>query len=639
MRNLVSTWRGKLAATSLFLSLALAAFAEPAVNHQPDLMMRPRAAAIGARAVAFASTLAHANAPTERPAADPLAGFDDFIAQVMKDWKVPGVAVAIVKDGKVILSKGYGGRDMQKHLPVTPQTLFAIGSITKSFTVSAMGMLVDEGKLDWDKPVREYLPGFKLYDPVASEHMTPRDLVTHRSGLPRHDLLWYSSDFTRADMVRRLQYLEPNKDFRSAYQYNNLMFMTAGYLVGQLSGTTWEDFVRQRILAPLGMRNTNYSVADSQKSADFALPYKNAEEVVKQIPFHNIDQIAPAGSINSTVEDMAQYLLFHLSKGMHGQTRLLSEDNENQMQSPQMVQIGSERWSEIGLTTYGMAFGVSAYRGHKYVSHGGAIDGFTAQLSFLPQDNVGAVVLANLNSDKDPVPVIVTYNLYDRLLGLDQVPWSQRLRDDEIKSKAAEEEAKKQGVTQRKPNTHPSHDLKDYVGDYENPGYGILKIEPDGDGFKMRLNLLTSPLRHFHYDVFEVPPNPLDPLEKTKVMFLTDVKGDISSLSIPLEPHVKDIVFTRMPEKSMATRAFLEPLVGQYLLGNITCAFSLEGDKILVFTVPGQPKYELVPVKGTTFDLKGLSGYSIEFKKAEGGKATEAIFYQPEGTYIAKRKP
>jgi len=169
----------------------------------------------------------------------PLGDLDAFVDQIMKDWKVPGLAVAVIQDGKVIFTKGYGYRDVDKKLRVTPQTLFAIGSITKSFTVTAMGMLVDDGKLDWDAPVRNYLPGFKLYDPVASERMTPRDLITHRSGLPRHDLVWYSSNFTRADMVRRLQYLEPSKDFRSAYQYNNLMFMTAGYLVGQVAGATW----------------------------------------------------------------------------------------------------------------------------------------------------------------------------------------------------------------------------------------------------------------------------------------------------------------------------------------------------------------------------------------------------------------
>lgn len=584
---------------------------------------------------ALTTSPAVAQAPAQKPTLD---GFDAFVIQVMKDWKVPGLAVAAVQEGKVILIKGYGVRHMKKGSPVTPKTLFAIGSITKSFTVTAMGILVDEGKLDWDRPVREFLPGFKLYDPVASEHMTPRDLVTHRSGLPRHDLLWYTSDFPRKDMVGRLRFLEPSKDFRAAFQYNNLMFMTAGYLVGQVGGATWEDFVRARILDPLGMRSTNYSVADLQASDDFAMPYQNAKGEVKEIPFHNIDQIAPAGSINSNVEEMAQYLLFHLSKGKHGEVRILSENNASQMQSPQMVTPSSERYKEIGPSAYGLGFGVSTYRGHKIVSHGGAIDGFTAQLAFLPQDGIGVIALANLNSNKNPVPVIVAYNVFDRLLGLDQVPWSQRFKEDEQKSEQSEEEAKKKGFTQRKPGTHPSHDLKDYVGEYQNPGYGIVKIQQDKEDLKLSLNLLSSPLRHFHYDVFEIPENPLDPLEKTKVIFYTDVKGDIFSLSMPLEPHVKEIVFARMPLRAMLEKSFLEPLTGEYVLGATTVTVSLEGEKTLVLIVPGQPKYELTPTRGTTFDVKGLSGFSIEFQKDTAGKVTEAVFYQPDGTYVAKKK-
>ncbi len=567
-----------------------------------------------------------------------LEGFDAFVIQAMKEWKVPGAAVAVVEDGKVILARGYGLRDIKKNLPVTTKTLFAIGSITKSFTVTAMGILVDEGKLDWDRPVREYLPGFALFDPVATEHMTPRDLVTHRSGLPRHDEVWYSSDFSREDMVRRLRYLEPSRDFRSTYQYNNLMFMTAGYLVGKLANSTWEDFVRQRILVPLGMTGTNFSVNTSQASEDFARPYRNAKEEVKEIPFHNIDQIAPAGSVNSNVEDMAHYLLLHLGKGKFGEKRILSETNANQMQSPQMVQPSSERYKELGLASYGLGLGVSAYRGHKMVSHGGAIDGFTAQLSFMPQDGIGVVVLANLNSDKDPLPAIVAYNVYDRLLGLDHVGWSERFREDEQKSKESEEEAKKKGFTTRKPGTRPSHELKEFVGEYENPGYGIIKVEQNGDDLKLGLNKLSSPLKHFHYDVFEVPENPLDELEKMKVMFFMDVRGDLAGLSIPLEPHVKDIVFTRRPDREMTERSFLEPLAGEYQLGGIAARIALEGERTLVLFVPGQPKYVLIPRRGTTFDVQGLSGYSIEFKKDASGGVTEAVFYQLSGTYVAKRK-
>lgn len=567
-----------------------------------------------------------------------LEGLEAFLVQTMKDWKVPGLAIAVVQGGKVIHLKGYGFRDVAKQWPVTPKTLFAIGSITKSFTVTALGILADEGKLDWDKPVRDVLPSFKLYDPVASERMTPRDLVTHRSGLPRHDMLWYNSPFSRREMVERLRYLEPSKDFRSTFQYNNLMFMTAGYLTGQLAGTTWEEFVRQRILLPLGMQSTNFSVLDSQKSADFAMPYKNVKDEAKEIPFRVIDQVGPAGSINSSAEDMGQYLLFHLSKGKHGSTQILSENNAAQMQVPQMVAGGEIRYKEVGHSSYGMGFAVGAYRGHKLIEHGGAIDGFTASFSFLPQDNLGVVVLTNLNADKNPLPAIVYYNVYDRLLGLDPVPWSQRFKDEEKKEKEGEEEAKKKGYTTRKPGTHPSHDLKEYAGEYGHPGYGALRIDLEKDELKLTLNRMTSALKHFHYDVFEVPENPLDPLEKTKVMFLTNLNGDLDGLSIGLEPNVKDIVFTRLPDKAMREKSFLEPFVGPYELPGITLTIALKGDDTLVAILPGRPEVELVPKRGTLFDLKGLSGFSLEFHKDESGKVTEAVFYQPGETFVAKRK-
>jgi len=191
----------------------------------------------------------------------------------MKDCKVLGLAIAVVQGDKVILAKGYGYREMEKQLPVTPNTLLAIGSITKSFTVTTLGMEMDEGKVDWNEPVRDFLPTFKLYEPVLTEQVTIRDLIMHRTGLPRHDLVWYSSDFGREDLLGRLQYLEPSKPLRTRFQYNNLMFMTAGYIAGQLNGTSWEDAVTQRIFKPLEMSDTNFSEAETQKNVDFAEPY------------------------------------------------------------------------------------------------------------------------------------------------------------------------------------------------------------------------------------------------------------------------------------------------------------------------------------------------------------------------------
>lgn len=296
-----------------------------------------------------------------------LTSLDEFISSVMREWKVPGLAIAVVKDGKVIVSRGYGYRDMEKKLPVTPQTLFAIASITKSFTVSALGMLVDEGKFDWDKPVRDYLPGFRLSDQIATEQMTARDLVAHRSGLPSHDLMWVDTDFTRKEMFDRLRYLRPSKPFRSNYQYQNLMFMTAGYLAGQIAGMTWEFLVKQKILGPLGMNHSNFSVNDSQNSENFALPYVRVDEEVKNVPFRNVDEVGPAGSINSNVEEMIRYVQFHITKGRYGGKQLLSQHCAEQMQTPQMVIPGAIQYDELGHNSYGMGFFVTTYRGQKLV--------------------------------------------------------------------------------------------------------------------------------------------------------------------------------------------------------------------------------------------------------------------------------
>ena len=476
---------------------------------------------------------------------------EQFIRARMQNWKVPGLSIAVVQNGQVIYSHGFGLRDVKGNLPVTTKTIFAIGSISKSFTSLSMGMLNDEGKLDWDKPVRQYLPEFQMNDPVASERMTPRDLISHRVGMAGHDLIWYSSDFSREDLVRRLRFLESDHDFRSGYRYNNLLVATAGYMVERIAGESWEDFVRQHIFEPLQMHSSNFSVFDSQKSSDFAQPYGKDEHsgAVSQIPFHPISTIGPAGSINSNVEDMARYAIFQLGKGKVGERQLVSEANLALNHTPQVPMPQGLPSKEIGFRSYAMGWVISSYRGHRLWWHNGGIDGFYALLTLLPDENFGMVILTNL-LDEDPVPEIVSYHLYDHLLGLEPVDWTKRFEELEEKQKAAEEEEHKKELSEHKTNTHPSHELKDYVGRYENPGYGIFTIQTDGDGFKATLNQLSFPLLHYQYDVFESPPNLTGAVEVGKVRFRMNMNGDVDSIAAPLEPGAPEIVFTRVPEKS-----------------------------------------------------------------------------------------
>ena len=575
---------------------------------------------------------------------NPLDGFDQFVEQALKDWNAPGAAVAVVQGDKVILLKGYGYRDVARKIPTTPKTLFAIASITKSFTVTDLGMLIDEGKGGWDQPVRTVFPAFKLYDPVLTEQITLRDLVTHRSGLPRHDMVWYSSDFSRDDLIRRLQFLEPNKPLRATFQYNNLMFMTAGYIAGLLDGRSWEDSARARVLQPLGMEMTTFSLRTLQNSPDFALPYQKGHDLkaeLKQMPFEatcpDTCALGPAGELNSNAEDMSHYLMFHMNNGKYNGKQLLSATNSAQMQTPQMTIAGEPDYSELGETSYGMGFFISTYRGHKRIEHGGNLDGFSSLFTFLPEEKIGVVVLTNL--DETPLPDVIAFNVIDRLLGMEQVPWSKRFLDQEVGGKQAEQEAKGKGYEIRKKDTRPSHEMKEYFGDYENPGYGVVSISEEPGGLQVKLNKLTMHMKHFHYDVFEVPYDPQDPFSQQKLEFFSDWNGDISSMAMPLEPRVKDIMFTRMPDKQLMDRGFVQAFAGQYAAPGepVPTTVILRGDHTLYFTHPGSADRELLPKRGTTFELQGLAGFSVEFVKDAAGKVSEAVLHTPDATSVLKR--
>ncbi len=404
-----------------------------------------------------------------------LIGFDSFVNEAIKAWEVPGLALAIVKNGQIILVQGFGFRDVEGKLPVTPKTLFAIGSCTKAFTTFVMGTLVDEGKLDWDAPVRNYIPEFRMYDRVATELMTPRDLVTHRSGLPRHDLVWYNATISRKQIVDRLPYLEPSETFRSKFQYNNLMFMTAGYLVERVTGKSWEDTVRLRIFEPLGMTGSNFSVKDSQKTADFAKPYADRDDKVVEVPFRDISNAGPAGSINSNVEDMSRWLIVHTQKGKIDGKQVISAAVLADIHSPHMTTGALQQRPEIAPAGYGLGWSVDDYRGHRRVHHGGGIDGFTTMTTLFPEDGLGLIAVANMSGTS--LPEMVTRHAADRLLGLSTIDWSGEELGKKAKNKAASKEAKSKKDTVRRPGTTPAHPLEEYAGDYENPGYGVVKIE------------------------------------------------------------------------------------------------------------------------------------------------------------------
>jgi CubicO group peptidase (beta-lactamase class C family) len=484
---------------------------------------------------------------TPQQAADALKGFDAWAQAEIDGWQVPGMAVAVLVNGEIVHLAGYGWRDVDKKLPVTPDTLFAIGSCSKAFTTFTMGLLVDEGKLSWDKPVRHYLPAFKLYDPVASELATPRDLACHRTGLPRHDFMWYGSPFSRQELFERLPFIQPSHTFRNIYQYSNLMFMTAGYLVGQIAGMRWEDFAKQRIFDRLGMARSNFSVEDSKKDENAAQPYAVREGKACLIPFRNLDSMAPAGAINSSVNEMLTWLKLHLNGGKHNGEQLITPATLKLMHTTQMpVPITPDLpwgdYTEVEHVGYGLGWRTQTYCGHTMIGHMGGVDGFISSVSFLPNESIAVVILTN--SGENFPATVVNFQITDRLLGLDPLPWSERLHTFNGKLKDMNAKPKTDALASRKTGTQPSHPIEEYTGEYEHPAYGILSVRCDGSALSILYNGLTLTLQHHHYDLFQVEIADEDYF--ALATFFTDGAGAIQRVSIPIEPTVEPIVFQRI---------------------------------------------------------------------------------------------
>ncbi|MFW6012106.1 MAG: serine hydrolase [bacterium] len=582
-----------------------------------------------------------ADAATEARAA--LEGFGELAARAVDDFEVPGLAIAVVAGGETVYAQGFGHRDLEGELPMTPDTLFAVGSTTKAMTATVLGMLVDDGALDWDEPATRYLPELRLSDPMVTARITPRDLVTHRSGLPRHDLLWYNeNDTTRQEMVARLAHLELTADLRERFQYNNLMYMTAGHLAGRLSGGTWEEVMRERLFDPLGMERTNFSVAASQENPDHALPYHETDDdALERIPFRPLDLIGPAGSVNSSVREMSRWLRFNLAGGEWDGRRLVQPETLSDLHSPHMTLPGRPSpESRVSQQAYGMGWMVEVYRGHRRVLHGGGIDGFTTAVVLFPDDDLGIVAFSNRGS---PVPNLLAQHAADRILGLEPVDWVGDALERAEAGEADAEEAEERKETLRVADTAPSHPLEDYPGVYEHPGYGRLTIEEGQDGgegergLTMTFNGITAPLEHWHYDVWNGAETDGDPtFEDMKIQFRSDLEGQVTEVVAPFEPAASAVEFTKRPDDRFSDPEYLEGFVGTYVGATGQQSRVERSGETLILHVQGQPAYTLEPQPSGRFAIQGLTGFSVGFEE-EDGRVTTLVFYQPNGVFEAER--
>jgi CubicO group peptidase (beta-lactamase class C family) len=460
------------------------------------------------------------------------ASLSRIIEETRKAFHVPGIAVAVVHDDSVVFAKGFGVRKLEAPEVVTPDTRFAIGSTTKAFTTAAMGILVDEGKMAWDDPVRKHIPFFHLSDPLADSNVTMRDIVSHRTGLSRNDLLWYGSPWGSEEIIRRIGVVPLSKSFRSAYQYQNIMFLTAGYAVGRIAGSSWEDFVCGRIWEPLGMRNSDFSVREVVHAADYATPHEEREGKVVSIPWRNIDNIAPAGAINSSANDLSKWVRMQLNGGAFGGRRILKEKTLLETHTPQTVMRlddPNSRTVNIGthVMSYGLGWVIQDYRGHSMVSHGGAIDGFRSQVTLLPEEHYGIIILANLGGNN--MPECLRSALADELLDLAPMGWNEKYLEVQ---KKREEEQEKKGLerdAKRRKDTKPSRELEAYAGEFENPAYGKAVITAADGGLELRWSNWNARLAHFQFDTFLSAPD-RTPLGDSLVQFQLDEEGNVSTV-------------------------------------------------------------------------------------------------------------
>jgi len=463
-------------------------------------MIRPLAtlALVAAASVSAAPSAAQSSR-------EPYPGFDAYVTAALKTFDVPGAAIAIVRNDSVIYARGYGIRDIDKRSPVDERTLFAIGSASKAFTAASLAMLVEEGKLRWDDRAAARLPGFELNDPAATRELTIRDLLSHRSGLARGDLLWGAAMFDRREVLRRVRFLEPSWGFRAQFGYQNLMYMAAGEVVREVSGASWDDFVARRIFAPLGMSSSSTSITALPSQPNVASPHMRVDDTLRVVPWRNIDIVGPAGSINSHVLDMAQWVRLQLGKGRYQGKQLIRADLVEEMHTPHtIIRIDTAQARlnpDTHFSTYGLGWFLQDYRGKKVVHHGGNIDGMSALVAMLPDERFGMVILTNMNGT--PLPSALMYRTFDAHLKAPAKDWSAEIHRNTQRQLARARETAQRRLSERATGTTPSLALERYAGTYADSMYGQVKVSSEGGTLRLTMGALyEGPLEHWHYDTF-----------------------------------------------------------------------------------------------------------------------------------------
>ena len=575
-----------------------------------------------------------------------LENFTPYIEKAMKSWHCPGTAVAIVKEDEVLYQKVFGLRNVKAELALTEDSRFPMASVTKSFTAMSVALLVDEGKLEWDKPVRDYMPEFILDDPYVTQHVTVRDMLSHRTGLPRHDLSAWRLDVPRTEYVKRMKHFKFSATFREKFQYNNLMYYMTAYLVEKVSGQRWEAFMQERIFEPLGMTASNFQPEPPQPGQITAVGYRvdwdeeGQFESLVQMPYGLHTELSPSsgGALFSSLADLTQWLKVHVNQGQAGDLQIVSANNLKQMHLPQMIIPGGgyqEALMGTTIFTYGLGWFVEPYRDYTLVHHGGNVEGFSLIIGFVPQAKVGVIGLTNIAMM--PLRDVLLYEGIDRALGLEARDWNGRFHAmfDPIIQAIAQD--KRTAAVEKIENAPLTHSPESYTGTFAAKGYPDFAVRATEAGYQARLvgSLDWSQLRHYHFNVFEWYLADFD--SWLKVRFLVNDNGEIVSVSIPIEPAVDNVIFERKPLEIPPD--VVAELLGEYLLpmGDLVITISKHDDKYYA-TQTGGTAEEITPYK-LDEAVVGFKTKRTRFDFVrEDGLISRVMLKTPGATFAAPRR-
>ena len=496
----------------------------------------PVLALVLAAAAAFASPAA-AQVTTAAPARTPpeLEGLDAYIEAAMDDWSVPGLAIAVVRDDSVIFARGYGERVAGSGEPVDEHTLFAIASTTKALTVGALGMLVDEGLVDWDDRVIDHLPELRLEDPYVTRHLTIRDLLSHRTGVSRSDNVWIAAPFDRPEVLRRARFLEQAREFRGGYGYNNIMYMVAGEVVAAASGMPWPDFIETRLFAPLGMDRSTPRAAVVAGRENVAASHHGSGGDVVAVPHRDYDALGPAGSVFSSAHDMARWVRLQLGHGAFDGARLIDSATVAEMHAAQTVMsvdsVDRRLWPSTHFRAYGLGWRMQDWHGRKVVQHTGSVNYMRTQVGMIPEEGIGFVAFTNLTSSE--LQSALMYRVFDALLGEPETDWSALYLELDRRSAERAEERRAEVEAGRMEGTEPSLDLADYAGTYADSLYGRVEVALEDGGLVLRYtDDYTADLAHWHHDTFRA--NWRRPgYGRSFITFALDARARVRTMEVP----------------------------------------------------------------------------------------------------------